>query len=501
MNLMLNAALQYQQMGFSVIPLRPKEKLPLFPWSEFQKRRATESEIRKWWMDCPNANVGIVTGTISGVAVVDLDGTVGISNGVRMSLPSTMTSLTGGGRQLFYKYREGVCNSASKIAEGVDVRGEGGYIVAPPSVHPNGKRYQWLMGSVSNVDKLADFPILTSVSTQNVGRSVQLGTGWIHDALNGLKEGNRDATFARIVGKLHHSGLDPVTIRALLHPHAVRCSFDSLDKVVRSITRYEREETSTGNGPTPSIGSFLESEESVEWLVPGVFARKSVGFVAGLPEVMKTWLLIDLAVECARDGGKWLQLFPVEKARVLFIDQERFKGETQRRFKNIISAKGLRVDDLKDSLFIRCGTTTRLDLDVSYRAFKEELTELRPDLVIVDSFATFHVGDENDRMAIQGMLERVKELRNEIGCTFLFVDHEGKAAYGDIANNEAPSAGRIVGSIGKVAAAETVLTVRRYDDHTSTVWHTKSTLSQCVPCFNTTIADVPEGITVSGVRG
>jgi KaiC/GvpD/RAD55 family RecA-like ATPase len=330
--------------------------------------------------------------------------------------------------------------------------------------------------------------------------SSQLGTGWIQDALSGLKEGNRDATFARVVGKLHHSGLDPVTIRALLHPHAVRCSFADLDKVVRSITRYEREETTAGNGPTPSIGTFLESEEAVSWLVPGIFARKSVGFVAGLPEVMKTWLLIDLAVECARGGGKWLNLFPVEKARVLFIDQERFKGETQRRFKNIISAKGLRVDDLKDSLFIRCGTTTRLDLDASYRAFKDELEELRPDLVIVDSFATFHVGDENDRMAIQGMLERVKVLRNEIGCTFLFVDHEGKAAYGDIANNEAPSAGRIVGSIGKVAAAETVLTVRRYDDRTSTVWHTKSTLSQCVPCFNTTIADTQDGIVVAGVR-
>jgi KaiC/GvpD/RAD55 family RecA-like ATPase len=499
-NLMLNAALKYCKMGFSVIPLRPKEKLPLFPWAEYQKRRASESEIRKWWTDYPHANVGIVTGTISGVAVVDLDGPIGIRNGIQLKLPNTATSITGAGRQLFYKYREGVCSSVSKIAEKVDVRGEPGYVVAPPSVHPNGKRYQWLPGSVLNVSGLKDFPIFSSALTQTVNPTVQLGTGWIQDALSGLKEGNRDATFARIVGKLHHSGLDPVTIRALLHPHAVRCSFSDLDKVVRSITRYEREGMPVGDGPTPSIGTFLEVEEPVEWLVPGIFARKSVGFVAGLPEVMKTWILIDLAVECARGGGKWLNLFPVEKAKVLFIDQERFKGETQRRFKNIISAKGLEVDDLKDSLFVRCGTTTRLDIEGSYRAFRSELMELRPDLVIVDSFATFHIGDENDRMAIQGMLERVKVLRNEIGCTFLFVDHEGKAAYGDIANNEAPSAGRIVGSIGKVAAAETVLTVRRYDDHTSTVWHTKSTLSQCVPCFNTTISDVPEGIVVTGVR-
>src|ERR1035437_2805530 len=132
-NLFLNAALKYSKMGFSVIPLREREKLPLFAWAEFQKRRATEEEIRLWWEHWPNANVGIVTGMISGVAVVDLDGLVGVANGVRLKLSSSVMSLTGAGRQLFYKHREGVCNSASEVAEKVDVRGEGGYVVAPPS--------------------------------------------------------------------------------------------------------------------------------------------------------------------------------------------------------------------------------------------------------------------------------------------------------------------------------------------------------------------------------
>src|ERR1019366_937832 len=182
MNLMLNAALQYRRMGFSVIPLRPKEKLPLFSWAEFQKRRANESEITKWWTDYPHANIGIVTGKVSSVAVVDLDGPLGIANGMRLALPATMTSLTGEGRQLFYKYREGVCNSASVVAEKVDVRGEGGDVVAPPSVHPNGKRYQSLSGSVLNVRGLKDFPIFSSASIPTVNPTVQLGTGWIQDA-------------------------------------------------------------------------------------------------------------------------------------------------------------------------------------------------------------------------------------------------------------------------------------------------------------------------------
>jgi RecA-family ATPase len=217
---------------------------------------------------------------------------------------------------------------------------------------------------------------------------------------------------------------------------------------------------------------------------------------------MKTWITIDLAVECAKGGGLWLGLFPVSDARVLFIDQERFKGETQRRFKGVMAAKGIEPATLKDRLFIKSGTTTRLDIDDSYRAFKQELLEIRPDIVIVDSFATFHVGDENDRMTIQKMLERVKELRTEIGCAFIFIDHENKGAYQANENHEAPTAGRMAGSVGKVAAAEFVLTVRRYDPTTCMVYHTKSTLGPRVPSFTTHVVDLPGGgIRVHGEGG
>src|ERR1039457_3910270 len=106
MNPLLNAAIQYERLGLSVIPLKTQDKIPLLSWAEFQKRRASESEIRKWWSDCPYANIGLVTGMVSGIAVVDLDGSLGIKYGVEHKLTSPMTSLTGRGRQLFYKYRE-----------------------------------------------------------------------------------------------------------------------------------------------------------------------------------------------------------------------------------------------------------------------------------------------------------------------------------------------------------------------------------------------------------
>lgn len=494
-NLMLNAALDYERLGFSVIPLRPKEKTPLLPWTEYQKRRASPDEIRKWWDQTPDANVGVVTGFISSIAVVDLDGPLGLSYGIRTKLTSPMTSITGKGRQLFYKYREGICSSASKIAEKVDVRGEPGYVVAPPSVHPNGKRYTWVIGALSAA-RLPDFPDLLPVATGSVLKN---GSNWVSESLAGLKAGNRDDTFTRIVGKLHHSGLDADAIRSLLAPHARSCSFGDLDKVIQSVGRYPTENNGSPK-ESADIGTFLQESEPVEWIVPGIIARGAVGFVAGLPETLKTWLLMDLAVESARGGGDWLGTFPVKKARVLYVDQERFKGETQRRFRKLMSAKKLDVNDLKGSLFVRCGTTTRLNLDESFRAFRQELLELKPDLVIIDSFATFHTENDNDRQAIQPVLERIKQLRNEIGCTFIFIDHESKSVFNDKELNEAPSAFRMMGSIGKTAAAEFVLTVRKYSQDESVIWHTKSTLSQTVSCFNVKIKDVEDGIVVGAVK-
>jgi hypothetical protein len=311
--------------------------------------------------------------------------------------------------------------------------------------------------------------------------------------------GNRDTTFARVVGKLHTGGLAPNAIRTLLLPHATRCGYEELDKTIRSITRYSRE-TTEGEKCGEDVETFLQEGEPVKWICPGIIAKGTLGFVAGLPETLKTWLLADLAIECAQGSGSWLGVFPVNAGKVLFIDQERFKGETQRRFRNLLSAKGLSANSLKGSLFIRCGTTTRLDLEASFRAFRSELLELRPDLVIVDSFATFHTRNDNDRQAIQPVLEAVKQLRTEIGCTFIFIDHESKAVFQDKELEEAPSAFRMVGSVGKAAAAEFVLTVRKYDDHTSTVWHTKSTLGPTVPCFNITIEDIAGGTVIKGDR-
>lgn len=241
------------------------------------------------------------------------------------------------------------------------------------------------------------------------------------------------------------------------------------------------------------IHEFLSDSVSARWICQPFIAREAIGFMAGLPETNKTWLTIDLAIEAARGGGQWAGLFPVEPARVLFIDQERFKGETQRRFKATIRAKGIDPKALSDTLFIQCGTSLKFDDPTSFDAFKRNLERIKPDLIIIDSFATVHSVNENSRMEVQQVMNKVKQVRDEFKCSVLFIDHENKSVFADAENNVAPSAFRMVGSVGKTAAAEFQLTVRKIDATHAAIYHTKSTLASAGEPFTISVLDTVDG--------
>jgi hypothetical protein len=145
------AALSYAERGWSVIPAEPRGKRPVVAWQEFQRRIATADEIADWFGRWPDANVAVVTGALSGVVVLDIDprhgGTASLSRLeiAHGPLPQTLEALTGGGgRHLYFRHPGGLVRNRVGLAPGVDVRGDGGCVVAPPSVHPSGKRYAWV---------------------------------------------------------------------------------------------------------------------------------------------------------------------------------------------------------------------------------------------------------------------------------------------------------------------------------------------------------------------
>lgn len=491
----LTAAVNYvEKYRWSVIPLKPGLKEPLIPWQEYQTRLPTMEELTRWFQSTQNG-IGIVTGRISNLSVIDVDALEVLTS---LTISSPIAVKTRKGKHFYFLYQEGLANSASKIAEHVDVRGEGGYVVAPPSL-VDGHRYRFC-SPIVRPSLLNVFPreLLTNAESRNVQPKAP---DWISEALTKLSEGSRNETFTRVAGAMHRARFPASAMYTFLAPHAERVNFDreELNAVIQSVTKYEngQEESNalyTGNDKAENLADFLKGEEKVDWIVPGLISKSGIGFCAGLPESLKTWILIDLAIECAR-GGIWLG-HTVHKAKVMFIDQERFKGETRRRVQKLLKGKQITLNEnLSEHFIIQVGSSIRLNLDVSFDAFRKKLSDIRPDLVIVDSFATFSTVAENDRQEVQKVMERIKQLRQEFGCTFIFIDHEGKGVLSPDNIGRAPDAYSMIGSVGKPAAAELVLTVRKESDSSVVIYNTKNSLAPAINPISVQLVDTPnEGV-------
>jgi hypothetical protein len=154
----LEAALGYGRRGWPVFPCDPRSKRPLTEHG-FKDASIDEAQIRKWWSRHPGALIGVAMGRASGVWAVDPDGIEedGEPDGIgawrelveRNGCPATHTHQTpSGGQHVLFKWRADrpVTNSKGGLPAGVDVRGEGGYLIMPPSVRSDGKQWEYIGG-------------------------------------------------------------------------------------------------------------------------------------------------------------------------------------------------------------------------------------------------------------------------------------------------------------------------------------------------------------------
>lgn len=145
-------ALKYLKMGFSVIPVKPHDKVAAVSWGEYQKRLPTEQEVKQWFNGGDN-NIAIVCGKVSGNLVVfdfdDINTVPFVMGSIGEVAKKTMVVRTGKGYHVYYKTKEPQNFKLNNIK--VDVKGEGGYVLAPPSIHPSGVRYE-----VVGTDKISE---------------------------------------------------------------------------------------------------------------------------------------------------------------------------------------------------------------------------------------------------------------------------------------------------------------------------------------------------------
>lgn len=249
-----DAALRYAARGWRVLPLHTPSptgcscrrsdcaSVGKHPRTDHGVLAATTQTdmIRVWWRTWPDANVGIATGGT--LVVLDVDGAVGRAALRGRILPPTPTVVTGGGWHAYYG-TSAPLPSRVALLPGVDVRGIGGYVVAPPSLHATGHRYAEVVGLEFAALELAPTPswLAAAICGPRPGHPPQHWRRLLHA---GVTEGQRNATVASIAGHLLRRNVDPGVVEEIAAAwNEARCRPPlpeaEVERTVQSIARAE----------------------------------------------------------------------------------------------------------------------------------------------------------------------------------------------------------------------------------------------------------------------
>ena len=204
----LDIATFYTQHNIKVFPVKRQDKKPLCA-NGFKAATTDKVVLQEWNNKFPNCNVGIPTGHINNIFVVDIDGEQGIESLNHLELIhgklDAPTVITGKGKHLYFKMPENVelkC-STSKIADHIDIRANGGYVVAPPSVHENGHRYTW-ENFVSNQD-FPDAPTWLISLMTNAEKQTLPVSGVLEEISNAPQGQRNDTLYRRAISLINRT--------------------------------------------------------------------------------------------------------------------------------------------------------------------------------------------------------------------------------------------------------------------------------------------------------
>jgi hypothetical protein len=516
----LSAALWYASLGWSVVPVHKvvvatdgstvcscpagascgsKGKHPAVAWARYQRVAATPDQIRVWF-EGPYASygVGIVTGAVSGFVVVDVDERPGKPGGETLNdlqflngdLPFTVMARTGGGgRHIFLLHPRDiwVITGRNVLGPGVDVRGDGGFIVAAPSMHESGRIYLWDETAHPRVTPIAPAPPWLLEMAEALppetsgggtgGRALPTGTGEIvRDAWGKVIDGRERfmvgivcgviASMAREAGALPA----PEAVVAEAWPtyeRAARPRGASLDADGRGIallrqrvghflrrardgkwnldkSRETREappfDPETGEviaGPRvlpprakvkepPVILTMrqLDALPQPEWLVHGLIPEKSLIVPFGQAKSGKTFIVLSFCLHIAADR-EWFG-YPVRGGGVVYIAGEG-TGGLSLRLRAMRQTYG--IDAGAPLWIIPKAVNFRLDGEVDglIALVRRTVGETPLRIVVIDTLARAMPGaDENSAQEVGLVIAGCDKVRDELGCAVIPVHHSGK---------------------------------------------------------------------------
>lgn len=499
----LEEARRYTSLGFSIMPLgaitrdlsgKKNIEYPKDGWKKYQEVIASPGEITSW--NCKN--IGIVTGKVSGLLVLDADSYKENFNKELLksfNLPVTPVQKTAsGGEQYFFKLPKGttikndVCIGTKE--SGIDIRGDGGMVIAPPSTTSYGE-YTWLVDPSDT--PLADIPpklleLLTKDSANETRAKKTL------PELVGLKEGEgRNNAMASFIGKL----LITVPIdnwNAEIWPMAQEINRTYLPPlqegelrgVYESITKIERKKRLMLNNkgvetetiqyiPAMTHAELLTKDfPPARYTLEPFFEQGTMNMVSAPPNTWKSWLLFLFARHIA-DGTSVLGKFQTEKAGVLIVNEE----DSSRLIKDRLILLGITDSSLPIYYRVAHGSKLKDDFVDSLIA---EAKEKNLGVMMFDSLRSVHEADENDSTGMQGVMDLLKKISRE-NITVIFTHHnrkKGPLGKGDDAESTRGSSAINAAVSGHISLEEVAKDGEKY----LILKHLKSKVGEKLPPFD-----------------
>lgn len=437
-------AIFYQKMGLSIIPV--EGKIPLIKWAKYQNEKATEEQIKEWWKQWPNASIGCVTGSVTSRLVLDIDGNPGELLADRVT-GNTQSVRTRRGIQYHYTFPSGFTDKTTitGILPQVDTRGEGGIVILPPSKCSDGTYYEWIRNWET---PLAEAPqwlldLLTKKEQKVETTKEENKEPWIEEALGGAGEGDRHGTMLKLFG--YYANKFPLSVAAA---HIRQWNKNNVPPIEESTLEEQIKDLTLRFQKGEYTSHYTEKKERViecisastlvkkfsappKYLVPGLIPQGTRTIFAGWNGRGKSFVITDLAIEISRKKGhgKWLGQFPVEHGPVLYVDNENARNLASHRLSLLTQPKGLTVDDLNLEFII--GQHLKFTLEQDYKLLKDKIQEIKPVLVIIDSFASTNTVDEDSSKDMRYIMDDLAlPLCEEFNTGILFIDHENKGQLG-----------------------------------------------------------------------
>ena len=481
---------KYSEWGWNVIPLAEGAKTPVagLTLQRYFTEKYPSTSISS------NLNIGVITGAVSNLAIIDLDiNDASVLNKYLQSFPTHRIQKSPHGYHLFYQHNPAL--PAIKKLENGDFFNGNHYVVLAPSKIGN-LQYEWIdegqLGTLSS--NIFDVP----------EQSIQIQSGKytrkeIYELINHALEngkplegsGNDTILYGSIV--LASDGWNEAALMRLMKELNQARDNPESDKIVSSMVKRAIEYSKTYTKPEQqkqadqkttsfeilSYAEMLDKYGSYDpkWLVDGWLPESSLIICSALPERYKTWLSVDLAISVA-SGLPFLNTFTVENSgTVLVVQQEDFGPEFISRFKTIERSKiaqahieiTLTCDsgeysyinpyNLGDKIFFHEDAELSFDNDASIQKLEQRIEEVQAKLCVIDPFYSLSVNDDYFAKTAAKIRQEIKRIRNNTGCTFFFVHHNRKSARSETGDNL--SRDQIYGSTFVNAVMEGAWTVGR----------------------------------------